>query len=150
MAFWKWAIDKKIPEDGSVLGASFLAHIKRPAVRHYLSHASFDAVGGYCPELKIFWRYALDPNLSATLRQKADTKETCAISISLLEVCGLFLTAFVVEGVVRDRSKQTGDPVLMRGDNASTVSWVNRCEGLRGGKAGLILWLLRRVEIVCG
>ncbi|CAB1116852.1 unnamed protein product [Ectocarpus sp. CCAP 1310/34] len=39
---------------------------------------------------------------------------------------------------------------MMRGDNVSAVSWVNRCGGSRDRRAGLLMRLLGRMEIENG
>ena len=90
-----------------------------------MSDASFSAIDGYCPELKIFLRYTLDARLTAELKRKAETKETSATTINLLEVAGMFMTAWVVQMVVGDRRQTAGDAVLLRGDNVSAVCWAN-------------------------
>ena len=65
----------------------------RPAKRPHLSDASFEAVGGYCVEEKVFWRYGLPPSLTAQLKRKAERRETCTITINLLELLGMVVTA---------------------------------------------------------
>jgi len=150
IAFWKWAIEHRLVESGESLNAPFYAHIQRPPVRRYLSDASFEAVGGYCPELKIFWRYTLDVKLTAELKRKARARETSSITINLLELFGMFMTAWVVQCLVGDRPNEKGAPILMRGDNVSAVSWVNRCGGSRDRRAGLLMRLLGRLEIESG
>ena len=119
-------------------------------MRRYLSDASFGAIGGYCPELKIFWRYTLDARLTAELKRKAETKETSAIRVNLLELAGMFMTAWVVHMIVGDRPQTAGDAVLLRGDNVSAVSWVNKCGGAKDRRAGLLMRLLGRMEITSG
>ena len=54
--FWKWAINHKLLQAGEAVSAPCYTALKRPARRHYLSDASFEAVGGYCVEKKGFWR----------------------------------------------------------------------------------------------
>ena len=130
--------------------APFYAHSKRCPIRRHLSDASFSAVGGYCPELKIFWRYTLDGRLTAELKQKAETIETSAITINLLELAGMFLTAWVVEMIAGDRPQTAGDAVLLRGNNVSAVSWVNKYGGAKDRRAELLMRLLGRMEITIG
>lgn len=50
-----------------------------------------------------------------------------AISINLLELCGMFMTALVIQTILTGRPNYTGDPVLMVEDTASSKSLVNRC-----------------------
>ena len=56
LLFWKLAIDHKLIHEGEVLSAPCYTAIQRPAKRHYLSDASFEAVDGFCVERKVFWR----------------------------------------------------------------------------------------------
>ena len=150
IAFWKWALNQPLAVRGESLSASFLLHVKRAPSRLYLSDASFTAIGGYCPELKIFWRYTIDSSLSAELKRKAQEKETSDITINLLELAGMFMTAWVVQMILKDRPVEEGQSVLMRGDNVSAVSWTNRCGGSRDRRASLIMRLMGRMEISCG
>ena len=124
--FWKWAIDHELLLEGEALSAPCFTAIERPAKRHYSSNASFEAVGGFCVERKIFWRYDLPKEMTAELRRKADCQETCTITINLLGLLGMVVTAWVMVGQVRDRPDAEGDYILMRGDNRAAVSWVTR------------------------
>ena len=54
LRFWKWAINHKLLQVGQAVSASCFTALKRPAKRHCLSDASFEAVGGYCVEKKIY------------------------------------------------------------------------------------------------
>ena len=57
--FWRWAIDHEFLTAGESLSASCFPAIKRPAKEYYLPDASFDAIGGFCRKLRIYWRYDL-------------------------------------------------------------------------------------------
>ena len=59
LLLWKWANDNELLLEGESLSAPCYMAIKRPAKRHYLFDASFDAMGGFCVERKVFWRYDL-------------------------------------------------------------------------------------------
>ena len=117
---------------GESLSAPFYAHVLRRSVRHYFSDASFDAIGGYCPELQFFWRYIIDQQLSSDMERSM----SCEITIHLLELCGMIITAFVVQILLADRPTSEGESVMMRGDNVSALSWVTSVEagviGVRG------------------
>ena len=91
-AFWKWAIDQRLASQGESLSAPFYAHVLRRPVRHYFSDASFDAIGGRCPELQL-WRYTVDPQLSSEMNRS--TIKNCEMTINLLELCGMIITAFL-------------------------------------------------------
>lgn len=150
IAFWKWVLKQPLATKGESLSASFLLHVKRTPFRLYLSDASLEAIGGYCPELKIFWRYTINAALSAELKRKGAAHETSDITINLLELGGMFMTAWVVQMVLKDRPQEEGQSVLMRGDNVSAVSWTNRCGGSRDKRASLLMRLMGRMEIACG
>ena len=55
--FWKWAINHKLLQVGEAVSVPCYTALKRPAKRHHLSDANFEAVGGYCVEQNIYWRY---------------------------------------------------------------------------------------------
>ena len=87
---------RKRVQNGESLSAPFLAHSKRRPVRRYLSDATFSsAVGGYCPELRnnIYIYNILDARLIAELKRKAEARETSTITINLLELAGILITA---------------------------------------------------------
>ena len=71
---WKWAIDHELLLEREALSAPCYTAIKRPAKRHYLSDASFEAVGGFCVERKVFWRYYLPKELTAEPKRKSITR----------------------------------------------------------------------------
>ena len=60
------------------------------------------------------------------------------------------MTAWVVQMIVGDRPQTAGDAVLLRGDNVSAVSGVNKCGGAKDRRAGLLMRLLGRMEITGG
>ena len=64
-----------------------------------------------------FWRYDLPKELIAELTRKTDCQETCTITINLLELLGMVVTAWVMLELVGDRPGLEGGPILMRGDN---------------------------------
>ena len=121
--------------------------MKRPAVRPYLSDASFEAMDGYCVERRVYWRYDLPQDFTGELKRKATLLETCTVTINLLEVLEMVVTAWVMLELGGDRSAFDGDPVLMRGGNVAAVSWVSPCGGERDKRAGLLMRMLGRLEI---
>ena len=68
-----------------------------------MSDASFDAIGGFCRKLRIYWRYDLPLALSAELKRKAARRETCGVTINFLELVRMVLTAWVMYELVGDR-----------------------------------------------
>ena len=53
------------------------------------------------------------------------------ISINVLELLGMVISAWVLVVMCEDLPTQASDRVLLRGDNEAAVQWVRRC---RGGK----------------
>ena len=54
IAFWKWARDQQLVRKGELLCAPIYDHTMRAPSRRYYSDASFTAIGGVCPELKVY------------------------------------------------------------------------------------------------
>ena len=92
LSFWKWAISQKLLQSGGAGFAPCYTAVRPPA-RHYLSDASFEAMGGYCIEHRLYWRYDLPPELTQELTEKVERRETCTITINLLELLGIVVTA---------------------------------------------------------
>ena len=57
--FWRWFVGKGVDERGGVLSAPMNNLLERPAQRTFFSDASKTAVGGYCLEIGVCWRYDL-------------------------------------------------------------------------------------------
>ena len=117
IAFWKWAIDQQLVRKRESLCAPIYDHIKRTWARCYYSDASFTALGGFCPELKVYWRYSLAEVLTLELKKLSVTKQAGSITINLLELIGMMMSAFVMQITENDRPEYAGDRVLLRGDN---------------------------------
>ena len=63
---------------------------------------------------KVLWRYDLPPGLTTELKRKADLRETSTITINLLELLGMVVTAWVMLEFTGDRPASI-DPTAMRG-----------------------------------
>ena len=150
IAFWKWAIDQQLVRKGESLCAPIYDHIMRAPARRYYSDASFTAIGGFCPELKVYWRYALAEALTLEFKKQPVRKQAGSITINLLELIGMMLSAFVMQITENDRPEYAGDTVLLRGDNVSAVSWLNRCGGARDKRAALVMKIMGRLELTSG
>ena len=96
LVFWRWAIDHELLTAGRSLSAPCFAAIKRPAKIYYLSDANFDAIGGFCRKLRIYWRYDLPLALSAEPKRKAARRETCSVTINFLELVGMVLLLLLI------------------------------------------------------
>ena len=147
LSFWKWAISQKLLQPGEAVFAPCYTAVRRPAKRHYLSDASFEAMGGYCIEHRIYWRYDLPPELTQELKEKAERRETCTITINLLERLGMVVTAWRMLEMRGDAPEAVEDPIAMRGDNVAAVTRINRCGGARDKRACLLMRMLGRLKI---
>ena len=117
IAFWKWAIDQQLVRKGESLCAPIYDHTMRAPSRRYYSDASFTAIGGFCPELKVYWRYSLAEALTLELKKQSVRKQAGSSTINLLESIGMMVSAFVMQIMEKDRPEYAGDTVLLQGDN---------------------------------
>jgi len=124
---------------------------RRPPVPRNVLYLSFDAVGGFCPEKKMFGRYTIDNELSSKLRNFAAPRKHSDMPINLLELCGMVFTAWCLVVQERELPENEGDPILMREGSVSAVCVVDY---RRGGScdtlAGLFIRLLGRLELTSG
>ena len=148
--FGNGQLNNKLVSARESLGAPFYAYVERSPSRRYYSDASFTAVGGVWPELKVYQRYDLNPVLSRLLKNQTVTKGEDAIKINLLELGGMVMTAYVTQVILHDRSDMQGNSVLLRGENVAAVSWINRCGGSHNRRASLAMRLPGRLEITSG
>ena len=79
----------------------------------------------------MYWRFDLPEEV-----QKRTVKGGRAvddlISINLLEVMAMVMTAYVMIDMKGERPRRRWKAVLMRADNKAAVIWLGRCRG--GGK----------------
>ena len=122
----------------------------RAPTRRYYSDSSFTDIGGFRPELKVYWRYSLAESLTLELKKQSATKQAGPITINLLESIGMMMSALVTQMTENDRPEYAGDTVLLRGGNVSAVSWLNRCGGARDKRAALVMRIMGRLEITSG
>lgn len=62
----------------------------------------------------------------------------------------MVITAYVTVNLVQDRPNKVGEPVMLRGDNMSAMTWVNQCRGTRDPTAAFLMRLLGVVELSAG
>ena len=107
-------------------------------------------LGGFAGNPGVWWRY----DLSVDEQQRSSEQTTCAshnkLSINLLELLAMVVTAYVMVVVKEDRPSVAGEPVLMRRDSSSAVTWVNRCGGTRDPRAVFIMGWLGVLEVNMG
>ena len=150
IAFWKWAMDQQLARKGESLCAPIYDPMMRAPARRYYSDASFTAIGEFYPELKVYWRYSLAEALTLKLKKQLVTKQASPITINILELIGMMMSAFVMPMTENDRPEYAGDTVLLRGDNVSAVSWLNRCGDARDKRAALVMRIMRKLEVTSG
>ena len=68
----------------------------------------------------------------------------------VLELLGMFVTAWVFVILCAEPPSATGDCVLLRGDNEAAVHWVWRCHGGREPRYGALMRLLGVNEMSSG
>ena len=71
--------------------------LERPTQRTLFSNASKTAVGGYCPETGVYWRYDLTAQeQSRFCGSSKSVRGVGDLSINVLELWGLVVSAFVL------------------------------------------------------
>ena len=65
------------------------------------------------------WRYDLNPHLAELLRNQIVTKGVNAITVNLLEICGMVMTAYVTRVILQKQAKNAR--------RSSTVEGGQRC-----------------------
>ena len=96
LGWWKWPVCQRNILEGVSLYASFYEHIEWTPVRYWLSYATPNAIGGFCWESRVWWRY----DLSVDKQQRSSAHTTFAshnkLSINLLELPAMVVTAHVM------------------------------------------------------
>ena len=81
------------------------------------------------PEPGVWWRFECDDDARARLR--ATVRDWNDLSINVLELLGMVVTAWSFVTQSDARPSYARDTVLMRGDNMSGVQRVSKCKGAR-------------------
>ena len=125
--------------------------LERPARRPLFSDAPKVAIGSFCLETGVYWRYELDSAVQSRFcgSSKAVAGEN-DISIDVLELLGMAVSAWVLVSACAERPLATGDCVLLRGDNDAAVEWVRRCHGGKEPQSGTLMRLLGALELSSG
>lgn len=100
------------------LSAPPFSRTERQVLGRFFSDANLGAAGGYCPELNFFWRDILPATLTSELTRKTESRENCAITVNLLELCGMMMTACVIHIFLEEEPVEPGavDPVVEEPD----------------------------------
>ena len=150
--FCRWFVDEGFDAIGGTLSAPVYHLLERPAQCTLFSDASTTAVGFFCLETGACRRYDLyaqeqsrffGSDLSLVTREDD-------LSVNVLELLGMAVTAWVFVISCAERPSATGDCVLLRGDNEATVHWVRRCRRGREPRSGALMRLLGVLEMSSG
>ena len=128
----RWCLTEGLVGRGEELAAPFFRFLKQPHKRTGFSDASVEAVGGLCLETGVYWRHNLTEEERARTIRSRRGKHVNRLSINVLELLGMVMTAFVIIVIRRDRPGRVGETVLMRGNSSSAAQWVNNCKGGKG------------------
>ena len=131
MGWWRWFLETGGGNGGERITAPSFSFVKQRPSRTWFSDASLSAIGGLCMETGVYWRFDL-PEEVQKRTIKGGRAVADLISINLLEVMAMVMTAFVMVDMRGERPGRKGEAVLMRADNEAAVTWVKRCRG--GGK----------------
>ena len=148
LEFWRWFVEEGLDARGRALSAPMYHLLERPSQRTLFSDASKTAVGGFCLEAGVYWRYGLDAGeqsrFCGSSKSVAGENDT---SINVLELLGMVVSAWVLVSPCAERPAALGDCVLLRGDNEAAVEWVRRCRGGKEPRSGALMRLLGVLEL---
>ena len=108
-------------------------------------------IGGFCLETGKYWRYELDP--AERSRFYGSSKAVAGendISINVLELLGMVVSAWVLVSPCAERPSATGNCILWRGGNEAAGEWVRRCRGGEEPRSGALMRLLGGLELSSG
>ena len=136
---------------GGTLSAPMYHCLERPAQHILFSVARINAVGVFCLETGVYWRYDLSveeqSRFCCSSRFVAGMNE---ISINVLELLGMVISAWVPVSSCSERPSAMGDCVLLRGNNEAAVQWVRRRRGGKEPRSGAFMRLLGVLELSSG
>ena len=131
------------------LSAPLCCSFLQPPTLTLWSDASGNAMGEYVlgpePGSGAWWRFEFDDDVRARLR--ATVRDWNDLSINVLELLGMVVTAWIFVTQSDARPSDARDTVLMRGDNMSAVQWVSKCRGRREPRSGALMRLLGRTSV---
>ena len=151
LEFWRWFVEEGLDARGGTLSAPMYHFLERPSQRTLFSDASKTAVGGFCLETGVYWRKDLDAGersrLCGSIKSVAGEND---ISINVLELLDMVVSAWVLASLCAERPAVLGDCVLLLGDNEVAVEWVRRCRGSKEPRSGALMRLLGVLELSYG
>ena len=148
---WRWFVEERLDARGGTLSA-LMYHLPECRSQCTLfSDASKNAVGGFCIETGVYWRYDLDAGERS--RFCGSSKSVAGgndISINVLELLDMVVSAWVLIPPFAERPAALGDCVLLCGDNKAAVEWVRWCRGGKLPRTGALMRLLDVLEFSSG
>ena len=151
LEFWRWFVDNGVNARGGVLSAPMYLLLERPAQRTLFSDSSKTAVGGFCLETGVYWRYDLTAQEQSRLcGSSKSVRGVDDLPVNVLERLGMVKSAFVVVSSCADRPSATGDCALLRGDDEAPVRWGRRCQWGLEPRYGALMRLLGVLEVSSG
>ena len=105
-------------------------------------------MGGYCLETGAWWRFDLDQNAKPWLSEHVKAHND--LSINVLELLGMALTAWALVVGAGSRPRFGGENVLMLGDNMAAVNWISKCRGGKEPRSGTLMRMLGCLECAAG
>ena len=142
--FWRLLLGGRL-SSGARLYSPLYSFVLQPHSRTLFSDASGKALGGFRLETGQWWRWDLDTNAQSRVREQVNSFTD--LSINVLELLAMVVTAYVMIVLSGDEPPYDEASVLMRGDNSSAVSWVNKCRGGLEPRSGALMRLLGVLEM---
>ena len=131
----KWALREPYLVDGLSIYSPCFSHTQWDPERHWLSDATLSALGGFCAETGVWWRYDLTTEEQSRSVVGAKCAKHNAISINLLELLGMVMTAYVMVVQESDHSNIVGAFSSPSGDRIADEAFYYKiregrhCEG---------------------
>jgi len=146
LAFWRLIIDGAMVSGPGTIAAPLHSFYLQPPFRSLFSDASGIAIGGYCRETGVWWRFDLDDDQHHRLSNSPNVVARDKLSINLLELLGMAINAatFLAAG---HRPRFSRDTLLLRGDNSAAVTWINKCRGGKEPRSGALMRVLGCLEM---
>ena len=99
----------------------------------------------------VYWRYDLTAqDKSRVCGSSKSVRGVGDLSIHVLELLSMVVSAFVLVPSCADRPSATGYCVMLRGDNEAAVHWVHRCRGGLELRSGALMRLVGVLEVLSG
>jgi hypothetical protein len=125
------------------------ALVQRPPEHEWWSDASYDAIGGCCQNLGVWWRFDYTAEQSSRLiRSRRTIPGDGSISINLLEMLAMQIMAFVVVIQLMVPPPFPGAAVLLRGDNKSAVGWIRKGGSARDPRNAATVRILGAIQLL--